>query len=71
MSHNDGGAWFPTLDHAIGGTADAVGGAVTWPFELVGEATADVAGPVFGGIGDWILKVAVVVAAAAVAIKVL
>jgi hypothetical protein len=68
---SDSGAWFPTLDHAIGGTADAITGLVSYPFELAGDAAGAAAGGIFGGMGDWLLKVALLAAATLIVIEVI
>jgi len=74
--------WFEPLDAAIGGTADAVTGAVTYPFDLAGDVAGSIGGGVgdaagglfgglFGGLGNWMFQLAALGLAAFVAIKVL
>jgi len=77
--------WFPTLDEAIGGTADAIGSGTGWVLSGVGETiggavegTGDVVGDTtgsllagaFGGLGRWLLMASIVIGAVIVIPKV-
>lgn len=53
MSHEQGGAWFPAVDEALGGIAGGIG-----------DAWSGATGAVFGPIANFMLKMAALAAVA-------
>ena len=77
--------WFPILDDAAGGAADAVGGTLDWGLggigstasdlfagvgSTAGEAAGGLFGGMFGGLGNWLFRLAVVAVIGYVAVQV-
>lgn len=60
-----------TAGDAVTGTADVVGETVSELGGGVGSAAGSVAGGVFGGAGNWMLKLAALLVGAVVVIKVI
>lgn len=63
MSHGDDapGAWWPDLDHAVGGVADSIDTTVERAGESVGDFVAGAAGGALAPLADFMLKLVLVV----------
>lgn len=56
MTHDAPGAWWPALDHAIGGVASSIDTTVEQTGELVGDAIGGVAGGATRPLANFMLK---------------
>lgn len=62
--------WFPPLDDALGGIADAAENTVEGAASTAGDAAGGLLGGIYGGLGNWLLKMAFLSLAAFAVVKV-